>query len=64
MLLISIRNIYTKNNISNYTYEVYINDKMIDYGVFYGHIRDNGWAKLVHDIAELHLNQSQDEEGE
>jgi len=58
MLTIEIRNVHTKGNIADYTYRVFINDRFIDKGIYRGHNRKDGWAKLVHDIAELHLNQS------
>lgn len=59
MLTIKILNKCTKNNIADYTYGIYINDDLITKGIYKGHDRADGWAKLVHDIAKLHLEDKE-----
>lgn len=63
MLTLEIRNIHTENNIADYYYEIHINDKMIYRGIYRGHNRKDGWAKLVQNIARLHLKEKLAKEG-
>jgi hypothetical protein len=51
MLIILIHNDGTgTDRIGNYTYEVRINQKVIENGDITGHVRKNGWRELVHKL--------------
>ena len=58
MLIILIHNdgTGTEEN-ANYTYEVRINDKVLEYGSIKGHNRSDGWRTLLGVIGECEVCQ-------
>jgi hypothetical protein len=52
MLTLYIRNIKTVKGIADYEYIVMVNAEKIAEGEVKGHKRSDGWAKLVHKIAD------------
>jgi len=54
MLTLYIRNRSHLAPISDYEYVVMVNAEQIAGGIICGHRREDGWARLVRDIAELH----------
>ena len=61
MLTLNIQNIHQKKNTADYTYRVYINDRLIENGIYKGHNREDGWAALVYGIVKLHLKKSKED---
>jgi hypothetical protein len=52
MLIVYIHNDGTgTNNSANYTYQVCVNDVVIETGEVKGHDRDKGWRKLVEEVS-------------
>lgn len=52
MLIVYIHNDGTGTNKSaNYTYQVCVNDVVIDVGEVKGHDRNEGWRKLLEEVA-------------
>ena len=50
------------DEVANYKYEVYVNTRCIATGLVNGHVRGDGWQKLVHAVArdaEQHISSVQ-----
>jgi hypothetical protein len=52
MLIVTLLNISLLSDVSDYDYEVRVNERLLESGIIRGHRRSDGWRALVARVAE------------